>query len=306
MPFDATVLQVMIASPSDVRQERLAIKEALQEWNSIHAVDRKIILLPRAWEDDSSPVLGRRAQQVINEQFGDSCDLLIGVFWTRLGSPTGGHLSGTVEEIQRHVRAGKPAVLYFSRVPVVPGSYDAAQWEALQSFKRDSVGLFEEYDNPEEFRQAIRRHLALTMVREFKDVGRRSAADAPEGTPASLEDHHAGALSSLSADAAQLLAAMGSDSDGTLLMIRTLGGTTVQAGRRVLADLVHGREEARWDAAVAQAEVLGLIVDRAGKGEVFTLTADGYGVVDLMNRRERSGGGAIPPEWPGQAGWMAG
>jgi hypothetical protein len=36
------------------------------------------------------------------------------MFWTKLGTATGVAASGTVEEIDRFVAAGKPAMLYFS------------------------------------------------------------------------------------------------------------------------------------------------------------------------------------------------
>lgn len=37
MPFSATVLNVLIASPPDVPGERQAISEVLYEWNALHA-----------------------------------------------------------------------------------------------------------------------------------------------------------------------------------------------------------------------------------------------------------------------------
>jgi hypothetical protein len=50
---------------------------------------------------------------VINRQVLADCDLLVAIFWTRIGSPTGSALSGTVEEIEKHLKAEKPAMLYF-------------------------------------------------------------------------------------------------------------------------------------------------------------------------------------------------
>jgi hypothetical protein len=39
---------------------------------------------------------------------------LIGVFWTRVGTPTGIAESGTLEEIERVAAEGKLVMLYFS------------------------------------------------------------------------------------------------------------------------------------------------------------------------------------------------
>ena len=113
--YAATVVKVMIASPSDVLEERRVIREAIDVWNTINADDRKIVLMPLGWETHSSPEMGDRPQAIINEQLLKDADLLVAVFWTRLGSPTGTAPSGTVEEIEKHLAASKPAMIYFSK-----------------------------------------------------------------------------------------------------------------------------------------------------------------------------------------------
>lgn len=80
-----------------------------------------------------------RPQKLINQRLLVDCDLLIGVFWTRLGSPTGNEASGTVEEIHRHLNAGKPAMIYFSSKPVAPESLDREQYESLKLFKTECM-----------------------------------------------------------------------------------------------------------------------------------------------------------------------
>ena len=116
--YSPTVFEVMIASPSDVPQERLIAREVITEWNTIHAKDRQTVLMPIGWETHSTPGTGDRRQAIINGQLLKDADLLVAVFWTRLGSPTGVARSGTVEEIEEHLRAGKPAMIYFSSAPV--------------------------------------------------------------------------------------------------------------------------------------------------------------------------------------------
>lgn len=51
-------------------------------------------------------------------QLVDKCDMAVGVFWTRLGTPTDLAASGTVEEIERLGQADKIVMLYFSRAKV--------------------------------------------------------------------------------------------------------------------------------------------------------------------------------------------
>src|SRR3989338_799169 len=92
--YKATVINVMIASPSDVpEEERRIVRDVIDAWNAINAEERSLVLIPKGWESHSSPEMGERPQEVINKQILRSCDLLIAVFGTRLGSPTGKALS---------------------------------------------------------------------------------------------------------------------------------------------------------------------------------------------------------------------
>lgn len=164
MSYKSEVYKVMITSPGDVKDERKIIREVLSEWNAINSETRKIVLLPVGWETHSSPEMGDRAQAIINEQL-KNCDLLIGVFWTRIGTVTGEYLSGSVEEIQRHIDAKKPVMLYFSSVPVAVDSIDNAQYSELQIFKHlcEQKGLFGSYSNKNEFRSDFNRQLHLKL-----------------------------------------------------------------------------------------------------------------------------------------------
>ncbi|MCV5191608.1 hypothetical protein OFC03_30125, partial [Escherichia coli] len=87
-------------------------------------------------ESHSSPEMGASAQTIINNQVLDKCDLLIGVFWTRIGTATSEYSSGTVEEIEKHINTGKPAMLYFSSQPVALDSVDLEQVQNLNLFKQ--------------------------------------------------------------------------------------------------------------------------------------------------------------------------
>src|SRR4051812_23308338 len=103
MPFTATVYRVLIASPNDVPKERKVVAEVVNDWNHRHAQTGAAVLLPVRWETDSAPELGDRPQAIINRQIVKDCDMAVAIFWTRIGSPTGKAISGTVEEIQQFV-----------------------------------------------------------------------------------------------------------------------------------------------------------------------------------------------------------
>ena len=108
MSFRAETYRVLIASPSDLAEERQAATEAINDWNSQHASAESVVLLPVKWETHATPQSGVRPQQVINDQLVRNSDILVGMFWTRFGSNTGVAESGTVEEIDQFVAADKP------------------------------------------------------------------------------------------------------------------------------------------------------------------------------------------------------
>lgn len=177
--FDASVLQVFIASPSDVQDERDAARDVIHDWNSAHSFDIKTVLLPVLWETHATPEMGDRPQGIINKQLVSSCDLLVGVFWTKLGTPTGVAESGTVEEILAVREAGKPVLLYFSAVPVRPESISGEDYARLTAFKAKCYdeGLVSSYDTIDEFKNILNRHL-LEHVRRL----RRSSQDSVDTT----------------------------------------------------------------------------------------------------------------------------
>ena len=131
MSFPATVLRVLVASPSDVPDARDAVEGALHSWNRLHATTRNVVLLPWRWETNSVPLLGGHPQEIINTQGVDGADIVVALFGSRLGSPTPDAVSGTVEEIERAVNSGKPVHLFFSRAPL-PHDVDTAQLEVSE------------------------------------------------------------------------------------------------------------------------------------------------------------------------------
>jgi hypothetical protein len=174
MPYEATVLRVLIASPSDLAEERDAATNAINEWNALHAADESVVLLPIRWETHSTPRAGVRPQQAINEQIVQSADLVVGLFWTKLGTNTGAAESGTVEEIEQFVGAGKPALLYFSSRPIDPNKIDIRNHNKLRLFKglTYKTALVGGFSSPDQLRQTLGGDL-LRQVRQIR-VRKRS------------------------------------------------------------------------------------------------------------------------------------
>jgi hypothetical protein len=218
--------------------------------------------------------MGNRPQAIINKQILKDADLLIGVFWTRLGTATSEHASGTVEEIEEHIAAGKPAMIYFSDAPVRLDSVDEDQYRALKDFRVDlqKRGLVESYEDHAEFAQKLNRQLNQQVISEFSTT---APADTIPPTPPSLREQN-----DLSDDAIDLLTEA-AKRDGGIMMIRHLGGLLIQVGDGAL-DTSTPRLTAKWESAIDELRTRGLLRDRGHKGELFDVTEKGYQLVEAL------------------------
>jgi len=171
MAFESIVYRILIASPSDVYEEREIAARVIQEWNDLHSFNKKIVLLPLRWETHTTPTFGERPQEIINKQIVDECDFVLGFFWSRIGSPTGKEISGTIEEIKRAAKNGKPVMLYFSKRGMDPSEIEIDQLISLNEFKTEiyNSALIENYSSLVEFRDKLSRQLEI-KIREFKDI----------------------------------------------------------------------------------------------------------------------------------------
>ena len=329
MPKHATVIQVMIASPGDVANERRIAKEIIDEWNAIHSADRATILLPVMWETHAFPAMGDRAQSIINKQIVSDADILIAIFWTRIGTPTGVAPSGTVEEINEHIKAKKSTMLYFSTQPVRLDSLDEVQYSALKEFKHslriENNGLVTEYESLSEFKDKLRRQLAQTIIREYprtpekkrrsdpsenayaqgqedgsQDQGyfnpahsiankltRSSAVTRGHEEGFSRADHNNDVppptQPSISAEARQLLLEASRDPHGVVLHVTTFEGTTIQTNGQNFTDPGNPRSVAKWKSSLDELTHNGLLAQKDRRGEVFSVTGDGFRVADYSS-----------------------
>lgn len=281
MTYRANVIKVMIASPGDVATERQIIREVLFEWNSMHSEDKELVLLPIGWDTHSPPQMGDRPQAIINKQILKDCDLLVAAFWTRVGTPTGKSASGTIEEIEEHLAAGKPAMLYFSSAPVRLESVDEAQYQLLQEFKKQFTarGLVFSYDSISDFKEKFSRHIAQTINYNdyFSSYRKHSEVDDVRN-PQTTE---LGKLN-LSDEAKQLLKVASLDNDGMIIRLSTIAGLEIGTNSRNFVDNNNPRSEAKWESALRELIGNQLIQDRGSNGEIFNLTNLGYKVADSI------------------------
>ncbi len=282
MSYDARVFNVMIASPSDVASERSIVREVIYDWNAVHSERANIVLLPVGWESHSSPEMGDRAQAIINRQTLDKCDLLVGIFGTRIGTDTGEYPSGTIEEIEKHIALGKPAMVYFSNQLGDSDTFDRDQYAKLEELRKDyeSRGLYEIYDGNADFKEKFYRQLQITVNEH--EIFRFRVERINSGL--GLEESESN-IPQLSDEAKVLLKAASQDSYGYIVYEISTNGTAIQSGDNKFSDTniipdQSPRVLARWRAALKELKEADLLEDKNGR--YFQITDHGYTVADTI------------------------
>ena len=223
---------------------------------------------------------GDRAQSIINKRILQDCDLLVGVFWTRIGTATSGYASGTVEEIEEHIKAKKPAMLYFSEAPAVLDKVDPKQYDALKAFRGSCQprGLYFPYKDLADFRKKFTDQL---QIRLNTDAVFQSVVTA-QGKHTDEPSSPAGETPELTAEAQMLLKEASQDPQGVITRMPMRGGLLVQTNGKSLAQDGSARTAAMWEGAIKELEELGFIETKGIKREIFTVTREGYNAARLL------------------------
>ena len=172
MPIQLTRLQVFVASPSDVAEERQRAKAVIDELRQPLAASKNLDIEYVGWDTHTIPTItGKDAQTVINKQIG-AYDIFVGIMWTRFGSPTPRADAATVEEFRQALRWLKQRkishiLFYFGNAAINPQRLSIDDIEQLRQvilFKKEvgQQGLYEEYDGVDDFEKRLRK--ALTKI----------------------------------------------------------------------------------------------------------------------------------------------
>lgn len=170
--YEAKVYRVMIGAPSDIKEEIKEIKGYIHSWNPLHSEDKGVVIFPINWETDCHPASNVHPQEHINHTVTDKSDMLVCVFGAKLGTPTEKEKSGTVEELKKHIAAGKPAMVYFKTSVRNLNDIQPEQLQKIRDFKeeiKDRV-LFREYGSVKEFKKRFGSDFELAVNDYFTGV----------------------------------------------------------------------------------------------------------------------------------------
>jgi hypothetical protein len=299
MPVESLVFRLLVASPSDCSVERGVVREVVTEWNATYSLSERVMIEPVFWETHSRPALGDRPQAIINEQLVADSDLAIGIFYTRLGTPTGAAESGTVEEIDEMLRQNKRVLLYFSSVPIQPDSVDRAEYDRLVAYRTrmQTAGLYFRYPDHAEFRRLVSRHLSQEITALVAEHRAQTGAVGNGSTPAAGSTATPGPSRTASDTFAAALRRLGAEwraerdsdpiniDDGKQILARVASQATQL--RSALGD-DDGEQAQILDAAVRDARTLQrhmLFLDGGGSFREFW--EKGTALLDALGRLQR-------------------
>src|SRR5712691_12837616 len=193
------LLRIVVASPGDVQAERDAPPAVIEELNRGIAATQNLRLELVRWETDAYPGFHPAGPQGLIDPILriEDCDVLLGIFWKRFGTPTKEAGSGTEHEFLRAYAAwqqhGRPQIMvYFNQKAAIPKTKaETDQWgqvlEFQQRFPKD--GLWWPYRGKAQFEKLVRNHpdanlrVLTAPVPEDDDASRRRREEEPQPQP---------------------------------------------------------------------------------------------------------------------------
>lgn len=257
--FQANCYNVMIVSPSDVSKEREMVKDVLYRWNELNSRFHNIVFSVLGYDINAHADSGIHPQESLNHQLLEQADLIIAIFWTKLGTPTIEYSSGSVEEISKHIKQGKKALIYFSNKTVDPRNIDSEQYKNLQEYKKSiqEMAFYKEFSFEDEFKELLNDEIQLIA----NELSQENSFSQPSNTISEIEK--------------QILLSI--TKNGYLYFVKLANGINLNG------ELINEiRTIAFINEAIDDLEEQGLIIPRSPKREIFDLSAEGFRVIDQI------------------------
>lgn len=170
--YHSDVYNIMIGAPSDIIEEVSTAISVINQWNYINSEATNIVLMPLHWSINTYPTYGVHPQKSINKQLVSKSDLMISIFGAKLGTPTDTEASGTVEEINEHINAGKDVMVFFKMSVDDISSVDTQQLQKIKEFK-DSIknkALWCDFANNDDFKKKSSEKIQLFVNEHWKNT----------------------------------------------------------------------------------------------------------------------------------------
>jgi hypothetical protein len=254
--------------------EPVIAREVIYDWNAAHAQSEKRALLP------------------LDEKPGATADLLIAFFCSSQASTSDQSAQETETEIEAQLKAGGPALIYFSEARIALGGANVRQEQALAHYQKryDSRATFHAFADEKEFRAKFAQDLAAIVESHprFKPEGEASTpASAPAPKPAAAEvaavvttpapTPTAPPPAKELSDCARTLLIEACEDFEAYIGRNKIGNTLrLQANGKQLVENNEPATIAKWDAAFNEILSGGYIRDAGCNGQLFQISPKGF------------------------------
>ncbi len=260
MPCAITAFSVKIASPGDGAMEPVIAREVIYEWNAVHSLEEKKVLIPLAGDG-----VGQST----------SCDVLIAFFCSSQASLNDPAPRDAEVEIEKQLQAGLPVLIYYSEARIDFGGMNARHELALAHYQKqyESRAIFGSFADEKEFRAKFARDLAKVIGTHahFKTeavIQSPASAVKPVVAPALAKE--------LSECARVLLSEACEDFEAYIGRSRIGGVLKIQANGKQLIENNEPAAVAKWDAAFNELLSGGYIRDAGCNGQLFQISTKGF------------------------------
>jgi GTPase SAR1 family protein len=178
------ILRIVVASPSDVQDERRMLDGIIDELNLGIAATMNLRLELSRWEDVSFPGFHPEGPQGLIDPILniEDCEVFLGIFWRRFGTPAKGAGSGTEHEFQTAYQSwktrGRPQIMFYFRNYGQPPQNDEEkkQREQLDHFKKNfpKEGFSWNYKNKKDFERLVRNNLTQYIKEKWQPIAETS------------------------------------------------------------------------------------------------------------------------------------
>jgi len=180
------LLKLVVASPGDVPAEREAMKEIVADLNKIIIPQFDLELRLLRWETDTWPAFHPEGPQgQVDEALQiDDCDIMVGIFWKKFGTPVKDARSGTEHELNRAYTAWKKGhhkrpqiMVYFKNEKYTcKNRAEKKQMAQVKDYQKQvsKKGLWWGYKDATEFKWLVRDHLLMYLLKNARELGGKS------------------------------------------------------------------------------------------------------------------------------------
>jgi hypothetical protein len=262
MPCTVTAFGVKIASLGDAAMELIIAREVITEWNACHALKQKRILLPLGAQDGGCSTV----------------DLLVDFFCDSPGATC--DIEKDVIEIEQQLKAGRPALIYFSEGRAELTGTHALDRRVLDEFrKKYAAATVDSYGDEKAFRAKFTQHLDATVSHHahFKLTG-----TVPSGTAQAIPA--AATMESLSSRARTILIEACDDFEAYIGRIKAGGMLKIQANGKQLVEQNDAATVAGWESAFQELLTGDLIHNVGGNGQLFQISTKGFAFLKTIGK----------------------